>query len=128
MPIEITNRAGDYFTRCYVLATNTSGIDESFCNFGRSMAVNPDGKIISEAPVGLPFILKVDVYPGLRDHIQKQALMGNLTWQWHHRGASSPETGGLGKNKSMYIHLQGKRSGLVSRHHSNCGYRCFSNK
>jgi amidase/formamidase len=108
---EVSNRAGAYFTRCYVLATNTAEMDESFCNFGRTMAVNPDGNIISEAPIGIPFILKVDIYPGLCDHIQKQAFMGNLIWQGHHRGASSPETGGTGRDKSMYTHLKVKQGG-----------------
>jgi amidase/formamidase len=106
---EITNRAGAYFTRSYVLATNTVGMDESFCNFGRTMAVNPDGNIISQAPVGIPFIVKVDIYPGLCDHIQRQAFMGNLTWQGHHRGASSPQLGGVGRDKSMYTHLPKNR-------------------
>jgi amidase/formamidase len=106
---EITNRAGAYFTRCYVLATNTSELSRDFCNFGRTMAVNPDGNIISEAPIGIPFIIKVDVYPGLVDHIQKQAFMGNLLWQGNHRGASSPETKGLGRDKSMYKHLNNPR-------------------
>ncbi|MDR1916232.1 MAG: hypothetical protein LBQ58_06640 [Synergistaceae bacterium] len=103
---EITNRAGAYFNRTYVLATNSSGMDESFCLFGRSMAVNPDGSIITQAPEGAPYILKADIYPGLCDHIQKQAFMGNLRWQGDHRGASSPETGGLGRDKSMYSYLK----------------------
>jgi amidase/formamidase len=103
---EITNRAGAYFNRLYVLATNTSEMDESFCLFGRSMVVSPDGNIITEAPVGVPYILKADIYPGLCDHIQKQAFMGNLRWQGHHRGASSPETGGIGRDKSIYAHLK----------------------
>ncbi|MDR0611572.1 MAG: hypothetical protein LBG58_15800 [Planctomycetaceae bacterium] len=105
---EITNRAGAYFTRSYVLASNTSEIDESFCLFGRSMAVDPDGNIIAEAPVGIPYIFKADIYPGLRDHIHKQAFMGNLQWQSNHRGASSPESGGIGKDKSIYTHRKEK--------------------
>jgi len=104
---EITNRAGAYFNRCYVLATNAAEMDESFCVFGRSMAVDFEGKIITEAPVGIPYITKAEIYPGLCDHIQKQAFMGNLPWQGFHRGASAPEFGGVGKDKSMYTHRAG---------------------
>jgi amidase/formamidase len=105
---EITNRAGAYFNRVYVLATNASDLDECFCAFGRSMIVNPDGNIITQAPEGIPYIIKADIYPGLCDHIQKQAFMGNLKWQGHHRGASSPETGGIGRDKSMYTYLNSR--------------------
>jgi amidase/formamidase len=103
---EITNRAGAYFNRTYVLATNSSEMDESFCYFGRSMAVGPDGNIITQAPEGTPYVFKADIYPGLCDHIQRQAYMGNLSWQGYHRGASSPETGGIGRDKSMYSYLK----------------------
>jgi amidase/formamidase len=103
---EITNRAGAYFNRTYVLATNSSEMDESFCYFGRSMVVGPDGNIITQAPEGTPYIFKADIYPGLCDHIQKQAYMGNLRWQGDHRGASSPETNGVGRDKSMYSYLK----------------------
>jgi amidase/formamidase len=103
---EITNRAGAYFNRIYVLATNSSEMDESFCYFGRSMVVGPDGNIITQAPEGTPYVFKADIYPGLCDHIQKQAFMGNLRWQGNHRGASSPETGGVGRDKSMYSYLK----------------------
>jgi amidase/formamidase len=105
---EITNRAGAYFNRCYVLATNTSGMDDNFCLFGRSMVVNPDGGIITQAPDNVPYIIKADIYPGLCDHIQTQALMGNLLWQRQHRGASSPDDKGLGagQDKSVYTYLK----------------------
>jgi predicted amidohydrolase len=103
---EITNRAGVFFNRCYVVATNTSEMDEGFALFGRSMAVNPDGNIIAEAPIGIPYVLKVDLYPGLCDHIKTQSLMGNLSWQGNHRGASSPDSNGIGRDKSMYTYLK----------------------
>jgi amidase/formamidase len=106
---EITNRAGAYFNRTYVLATNSAEMDECFCLFGRSMVVGPDGNVISQAPEGQPYILKADIYPGLADHIQRQSFMGNLKWQGHHRGASSPETGGVGRDKSMYQFLRNAR-------------------
>ncbi len=105
---EITNRAGAFFNRCYVVATNTSEMDEGFCLFGRSMAVDPDGNIITQAPLGIPYVFKVDLYPGLCDHIRTQSLMGNLSWQGRHRGASSPDLNGIGRDKSMYEYLKRK--------------------
>jgi amidase/formamidase len=105
---EITNRAGAYFNRAYVLATNTAEMDSGFCLFGRSMAVSPEGAIIAEAPVYSPYIFKVDLYPGLCDHIRQQSFMGNLAWQTHHRGASAPGERGLGRDASFYEHLQRK--------------------
>lgn len=103
---EITNRAGAYFNRCYVVACNTCEMDEGFSLFGRSMVVNPDGNVITEAPVGIPYILKADLYPGLCSHIQKQSAMGNLIWQGKHRGAASPACPGVGKDKTMYEGLK----------------------
>lgn len=103
---EITNRAGAYFNRAYVIATNTCEMDGEFCLFGKSMVVNPDGNIITMAPEGLPYILKADIYPGLCEHIRKNAFMGNLIWQGEHRGASSPDCDGVGRDKSMYTYLK----------------------
>lgn len=106
---EITNRAGAYFNRAYVLATNSGGIDEEYCLFGNSMAVNPDGAVITKAPEGIPYILKADIYPGLADYIRYQAPMGNLLWLGGHRGAGCPEYGGTGKDRSMYTFMKKER-------------------
>lgn len=105
---EITNRAGAYFNKVYVVAANTSEMDECYSLFGRSMVVNPEGDIIAQAPVGIPYIFKADLYPGLCDAIQKQALMGDLLWLREHRGAASPDTHGKGKDTTMYTYLEGK--------------------
>ena len=108
---ELTNRAGAYFTRTYVLATNTCEMDPGFCLFGNSMVVSPEGTVITKAPEGIPYILKADIYPGLCDHIKTQSLMGNLEWQGNHRGAASPDTPGTGKDKSsLYTYLKGGQS------------------
>lgn len=103
---ELTNRAGAYFTRTYVVASNTCEMDDGFCLFGNSMVVGPEGNVITKAPEGIPYILKADLYPGLCDHIRTHSLMGNLEWQGNHRGASSPDNAGVGKDKSMYEFLK----------------------
>lgn len=93
---EITNRAGAYFNHAYVLATNTCQENDLFCLFGRSMAVNYDGQVICEAPVGIPYVLKVDIFPGLCDHLRANAFEHNILWQTCHRGASDSEYKGIG--------------------------------
>ncbi|MBV7389568.1 nitrilase-related carbon-nitrogen hydrolase [Enterococcus alishanensis] len=103
---EITNRAGAYFNKVYVVAVNNSEMDDCYSLFGRSMVVNPEGDIITQAPVGLPYIFKADLYPGICDAIQKQAYMGDLIWLGNHRGAASPDMFGIGKDKQMYQYLR----------------------
>lgn len=102
---EITNRAGAYFNRAYVLATNTCDMDGGFSLFGKSMVVNPDGMVITMAPEGIPYILKADIYPGLCEHMRVNSPMGNLIWQGEHRGAGSPDYPGVGRDRSMYTYL-----------------------
>ncbi len=103
---EITNRAGAFFNHCYVVSANECGIDDGYCWFGKSMAVNFDGDIIAQAPVGIPYLMKVDLYPGICDAVQKQSLMGDLNWQSNHRAAASPDGKGIGWNKDMYSFLK----------------------
>jgi len=107
---EITNRAGAYYNRCYVLATNEVGLDEAYCWFGNSMAVNPDGEVFASAPTGIPWVLKCDVYPGLADKIKTQSLMGYTNYLANHRGGANPLThknGRMGLDKSMYSYING---------------------
>lgn len=102
---ETTNKAGAYFNKCYVLSTNECGLDDAYCWFGNSMAVNPDGDIYAQAPLQAPYTLKCDVYPGLADAIQKQALMGDLNYLGNHRGGTNPNAAHgkkMGFDKSLY--------------------------
>ncbi len=62
---EITNKAMAYTTQCYVVGANSVGIDECYSYFGRSMILNPDGTILTEAPMGLPWLIKADLYPSI---------------------------------------------------------------
>lgn len=99
---EITNKAGAYCNQAYVLACNSVGIDECYTYFGDSMAVNPDGTIFGQAPKGIPWLLKVDVYPGIVDKMREQAGAYNFIWQYKHRGASCPDENGIGRDLSDY--------------------------
>lgn len=104
---EITNRAGAYFNRAYVLATNTACMDSSYCLFGKSMAVDPEGKVMTMAPEGINYILKADIYPGLLDHIRNNSLANDFLWAGNHRGATCPAIAKEGgRNKDMYTYLQ----------------------
>lgn len=99
---EITNKAGAYCNQCYVLACNSCGIDECYTYFGDSMAVNPDGTIFAQAPKGIPWLLKADVYPGIIDQMRKQQGAYDFMWQFRHRGGACPDYKGQGKDVSVY--------------------------
>jgi len=85
---EITNRAGAYCNQCYVVASNCVGLDEAYAYFGRSMVVNPDGTIIVEAAMGIPWIIKADIYPKLIDQIRRTCVTSNFMFSFRHRGAA----------------------------------------
>ncbi len=99
---EITNRAGALFNQCYVVATNSVGVDEAYAYFGRSMMLNPDGGIICEAPTGLPWIFKADFYPQLIDQYRRKAVTGNFMYSFRHRGASCRDYHGAGDTTCRY--------------------------
>ena len=99
---EITNKAGAYCNQCYVVASNSAGLDESYAYFGRSMILNPDGTIICEAPTGMPWIIKADLYPQLIDNMRRNAVTGNFSWTFRHRGASCEDFGGAGDTECRY--------------------------
>jgi amidase/formamidase len=99
---EITNKAGAYCNQCYVLAANSVGVDEGYSYFGRSMILNPDGTIICEAPMGLPWMIKADIYPQIVDQIRKEAVTSNFVWAYKNRGASHPDFAGVGADLSAY--------------------------
>ena len=99
---EITNKAGAYCNQTYVLGCNSVGIDECYTYFGNSMAVNPDGTVFARAPKGIPWLMKVDVYPGIVDKMRTQPGAYNFIWQYKHRGASCPDQNGAGRGVSDY--------------------------
>lgn len=97
---EITNKAGAYFNQVYVVSANSVGIDEAYSYFGRSMILNPDGDIITEAPVGLPYMIKADIYPAIVDQLHKKAVTSNFLYSYNHRGSGHPDLNGLGSDLS----------------------------
>lgn len=105
---ELTNTASAYFNQCYVVAVNCVGTDNAYSYFGKSMAVGPDGDIIIECPMGIPYITKVDVYPGFIDSIRKNNATSNLMYSYEHRGASCKEFHGKGKCLGDYSFIKEK--------------------
>ncbi|MDR2132891.1 MAG: hypothetical protein LBP30_06035 [Clostridiales Family XIII bacterium] len=99
---EITNKAMAYTTQCYVVTSNAVGLDEVYSYFGRSMILNPDGAIITEAPMGLPWMIKADLYPAIVDHTRTQYASNNFQWARRHRGASHPNLAGVGASVRAY--------------------------
>lgn len=99
---EITNKAGAYCNQTYVVGANSVGIDEAYAYFGRSMILNPDGTIICEAPLGLPWMIKADLYPQIVDKIRSEAVTSNFLWTYKNRGAAHPDFAGVGADTSIY--------------------------
>ena len=99
---EITNKAMAYTNQCYVVGCNSVGIDECYSYFGRSMILNPDGTILAEAPMGLPWLIKADLYPSVVTKNHEQQVTSNFHWTYKHRGASHPSVAGEGKNLDEY--------------------------
>jgi predicted amidohydrolase len=99
---EITNKAGAYCNQCYVVAANTVGVDDAFVYFGRSMILNSDGTIITEAAMGLPWMIKADLYPQLIDQMRRMAVTNNFLYSFKHRGASCEDFHGAGDTQCGY--------------------------
>ena len=93
---ELTNHTAAYCNQCYVIAVNAVGTDCAYTYFGRSMACGPDGRVITEAPTGIPWITKVDIFPGLVDFLQEKAPAGSFLYAVRHRSSAHPETNGKG--------------------------------
>ncbi len=99
---EITNKAGAYCNQCYVVTANSVGMDEEHSFFGRSMILNPDGAILTEAPYGVPGMIKADLYPQLIDQMRRKSVTGNFLYSFRHRGASCPDYEGEGDTRIRY--------------------------
>lgn len=99
---EITNKAMAYTTQCYVVTANSVGIDECYSYFGRSMILNPDGTILTEAPMGLEWLIKADLYPAIVSHAHNQRVTSNFQWTHNHRGAAHPDFAGDGCGLDEY--------------------------
>ena len=85
-----------------MVGANSVGIDECYSYFGRSMILNPDGTILTEAPMGLPWLIKADLYPSIVSRSHEQRVTSNFQWTYKHRGASYPEVAGVGRGLEDY--------------------------
>ncbi len=99
---EITNKAGAYFNQCYVIGCNAVGDDCVFPYFGDSMIVNPEGTVIAQAPKGVPWMLKADLYPQFIDKMHEKTVTSNFLYAFRHRGASCPDFNGFGDVSLRY--------------------------
>jgi len=94
---EITNRCRALENLVYVVATNTVGEDQSFSYFGRSMAVDFNGEIITQMG-GTPGMNKVDLFPRLVDKVPERWLSNNNLINLKHRGYTGVPPEGIKTN------------------------------
>ena len=87
---------------CIRDSCNSVGSDCFFSYFGNSMVVNPDGNIITEAPLGQEWLFKADLYPQIIDKLREKGSTNNFLYSFNHRGASNPELGGFGDTVCRY--------------------------
>jgi amidase/formamidase len=99
---DITNKAGAYFNNCYVVATNSVGVDECFHYFGKTSILDYDGRIITQAPTGIPWMTKADIFPQLVDQIRRQGTTSNFMYSFKRRGGSCPDFNGDGDIVNEY--------------------------
>ncbi len=94
---NLTNQTRAYENQTYVVAVNHTGQDRSFSYFGRSMAVDFDGNIISAMGEGAG-MTKVDVYPRLVEQARRERISNNYLYQLKHRGYTGVPPRGLTDN------------------------------
>lgn len=78
------------------------GMEHACAAFGNSMIVNPDGNIVTEAPMMVPYLLKADLYPGLVDKLHESSTTNTFLYSFRHRGAACKELGGHGETRNQY--------------------------
>jgi amidase/formamidase len=52
--------------------------------------------------MGLPWLIKADLYPGIVDHTRTQYVSNNFRWAYRHRGATHPDFAGVGAGLQAY--------------------------
>ncbi|MFC1866792.1 nitrilase-related carbon-nitrogen hydrolase [Thermodesulfobacteriota bacterium] len=94
---EVTNRCRALENNIYVVAPNTVGEDRSFSYFGRSMAVDYDGRIIAEMgeTAGMT---KVDLFPGIVEAVPEKWFSNNNLLNLKHRGYTGVLPNGVKEN------------------------------
>ena len=101
-PWKLTNRCAAYCNQVYVVGANCYGMEHACAAFGNSMIINPDGNIVTEAPMMVPYLLKADLYPGLVDKLHESSTTNTFLYSFRHRGAACKELGGHGETRNQY--------------------------
>ena len=101
-PWKLTNRCAAYCNQVYVIGANCYGMEHACAAFGNSMIINPDGNIVTEAPMMVPYLLKADLYPGLVDKLHESSTTNTFLYSFRHRGAACKELGGHGETRNQY--------------------------
>lgn len=108
---EVTNRGCAATNTMYVFGVNSVGMDECFSYLGNSMVVDPMGKVICEAPVGIPWVMYAAITPGLADAIKSNNASG-FEWCWMstHPSAGHPQINGKDCRYDVYSVYNQKKS------------------
>ena len=85
-----------------IVCADGYGMEHACAAFGNSMIVNPDGNIVTEAPMMVPYLLKADLYPGLVDKLHESSTTNTFLYSFRHRGAACKELGGHGETRNQY--------------------------
>jgi len=100
---KFVNQARAYENIAYVIAVNRVGTSHIFTWFGGSMAIDFDGRIIKQSPLGIPWMTKVDLPIPLVEEARKEYKTGNHLFNLKHRGyAGLPPEGDTRNIYSVY--------------------------
>lgn len=94
---DITNQVRAYENQAYVVAVNHTGQDHSYSYFGRSMAVDYDGRILAKLGEN-EGMTKVDIFPKQVEQIRTERISNNYLYQLKHRGYTGVPPVGVAEN------------------------------
>lgn len=97
------NRARAYENLAYVVAVNRVGTSHVFTWFGKSMAVDFDGRVVTQAPPGVTWLTKVDLDINAVNRARAQYRTCNHLFNLKHRGYTAlPPYGDMKNIYSVY--------------------------
>ncbi len=85
-PWVFVNQARSYENLAYNVAVNRIGTSHVFTWFGSSMVTDYTGRILHQAPRGVEWMTKVDIYPALANEARKEYRTCNHLYNVKHRG------------------------------------------
>ncbi|MCK4339625.1 MAG: hypothetical protein KAW87_06535 [Candidatus Cloacimonetes bacterium] len=99
---KFLNQARAYENIAYLVQASAVGSDsKGWYSLGKSMVVNFDGNIICEAPEGIEYVIKADLYPQMVNNARAQYTSQNYLKALKHRGIDAlPPNGDI---KNPYI-------------------------